>query len=234
MPTLVLLPGMDGTGDLFSDFVRALPEDFQAEVVRYPGDRFLSYTELMGIVRLAVPADGLFVLVAESFSTPLAVQYAATHPPNLIALVICAGFVTSPIRGWRRWVCSLLAPILFRLPLPGFVASRLLLGPDAPQPVVAAVLAAIASVKPSVLAARLGAVLTCDARAELAQVNVPLLYLQARHDRLVPDSCLGEMLQIKPNIEVASESGPHLLLQRKPQECAKITMKFVERFLAKA
>ena len=35
-PKLVLLPGMDGTGELFDSFVKALPQSFTTEIVRYP------------------------------------------------------------------------------------------------------------------------------------------------------------------------------------------------------
>jgi pimeloyl-[acyl-carrier protein] methyl ester esterase len=73
MLKLVLLPGMDGTGMLFAGFVTALPESFETMTVRYPTDRPLSNLELEGIVRAACPVTEPFMLVAESFSTPLAI-----------------------------------------------------------------------------------------------------------------------------------------------------------------
>jgi pimeloyl-[acyl-carrier protein] methyl ester esterase len=92
---------MDGTGTLFREFVKALPEAFESEVVRYPSDRCLSYTQLAPFVRPAISISESFVIVAESFSTPLAIQCAATNPPNLKGPVICAGFATSPVPGWQ-------------------------------------------------------------------------------------------------------------------------------------
>jgi len=35
------------------------------------------------------------VILAESFSAPIAIRLAAEAPPNLKALVICAGFIES-------------------------------------------------------------------------------------------------------------------------------------------
>lgn len=67
---LVMLPGMDGTGELFADFVEALPDRFEVEVVRYPTNVCLSYTELMTFVQSAAPGSEPFVLIAESFSPP--------------------------------------------------------------------------------------------------------------------------------------------------------------------
>jgi pimeloyl-ACP methyl ester carboxylesterase len=229
---LALLPGMDGTGDLFADFIHTLPKTFETRVVRYPRTRHLSYPQLLMLIQSATPPVEPFVLLAESASTPLAIQFAATNPPNLKALILCAGFATSPIRSWKRTLCSILAPALFRLPLPEFIVRRFLLGPNPSRPLLSGVRAAISSVSPSVLSARLRAILTCDARADLAQVTVPLLYLQAKHDRLVPESSLKEMRRIKLQMEVATIDGPHLLLQREPQQAAEIVKRFIRQVLS--
>ena len=98
----MLLPGLDGTGELFLDFLAALPELWTATIVTYPTDRFLRYSDLRPYVGAAVPQLEPFVLVAESFSTPLAVWYAATAPPNLTAVVICTGFVGNPVMDGRE------------------------------------------------------------------------------------------------------------------------------------
>jgi pimeloyl-[acyl-carrier protein] methyl ester esterase len=87
---LVLLPGTDGTGELFRPLIERLPREIECVPVRYPGDRWMSYLDLAGFVACQCPASGPFVLVAESFSTPLAIQIAATRPENLVGLVLCA------------------------------------------------------------------------------------------------------------------------------------------------
>jgi len=225
---LVLLPGMDGTGEQFTNFINALPRGFEVQVVRYPTQAFLSYQELIPILRDACPVSDPFVLVAESFSTPLAIQFAATRPPNLKGLVLCAGFATSPVRGWQRIVASFLAPVLFRLPLPEFALSRWLAGPDAPSTLLASMKATISSVRAKVLSARLRAILACDVRRELSQVGVPILHIQATQDRLVPEKCLNEIRRIKPQIQVATIHGPHLILQREPQKSAAIVSQFLD------
>jgi len=38
--TLVLLPGLDGTGNLFTNFISALPPTLSTRIVPYPTDRF--------------------------------------------------------------------------------------------------------------------------------------------------------------------------------------------------
>ena len=62
---------MDGTGELFGHFVRALPPDLPATVVAYPPRQALGYAALRPIVEAAIPAEGPYAVVAESFSGPL-------------------------------------------------------------------------------------------------------------------------------------------------------------------
>jgi hypothetical protein len=70
-------------------------------------------------------------------------------------------------------------------------------------------------------------VLACEVRADLNQVAVPILYLQAKSDRLVGASCLEDVRRIKPQVMVASLEGPHLLLQCEPQRTAEAVVQFV-------
>lgn len=219
---------MDGTGELFSEFVAALAGQFETKTVRYPTERCLSFSELEGFVRAACSTTGPFVLLAESFSTPLAIQYAASNPVNLAGLVLCAGFATSPVRGWRQLLGRLLAPLLFSIPLPNLPAKLWLVGSEASPSLLATVRAAVSSVQPKVLAARLRAVLACEVRAGLGQVAVPILYIQASQDRLVSASCLEELRRIKPQMAVVVLEGPHLLLQREPRRAAEVVASFAQ------
>jgi len=89
MLALVLLPGMDGTGQLFEPFVAALGEEFSVQVVRYPATEPLGYAELASLVRAALPTDRPFVLLGESFSGPIAISVAASAPPQLKEVWCC-------------------------------------------------------------------------------------------------------------------------------------------------
>jgi pimeloyl-[acyl-carrier protein] methyl ester esterase len=222
---IVLMPGMDGSGELLREFVAALPEECAVETVRYPADRWVPYRELAKSLVAGLPEEG-FVLVAESYSTPLAVRMAATQPEGLQGMVLCAGFCTSPLRGWRRWVVMRMAPVLAHLPLPGFLVRWLLVGEDAPAALVEAVAAAVSWVEPRVLAARVRETLRCDVLADLAQVRVPVLYVQPTQDRVVDPVCLEEIRRVKPGRTVAID-GPHLLLQREPELAAEVVAGFV-------
>ena len=226
---LVLLPGMHGSGELFSDFMSMMPEPKHIEALCYPTDAAWSFKQLLGVVQSFVPTSAPFFLLAESFSTPLAIEFAATNPPNLRGLILCAGFAASPVHGWRKSLARLIGPLAFRFPLPENAASYYLMGSGAPHSLRASVQAAIRSVKPAVLAARLLQILEVDARAELARITAPILYIQAEYDRLVPASCLDEIRRILPQAEVIKIASPHLILQREPEKTAKAIARFIER-----
>lgn len=226
---LVLLPGLDGTGLLFSDFLASLPRTLTSTVVEYPKDRFLSYGELVPRVTAAAPKSERFVLLAESFSTPLAIKFAATNPPNLAALVLCAGFVLTPLAGWS-WIAKLIVRAwLFRIRLPGITLKYFLLGADAPPDLVRRLGATLGLISPETLSGRVQEVLNCDVRTELAQTRVPILYIRALSDKLVSSSCHEEILRVRPEIDLATVEAPHMILQREPVKVAEIVVAFVAK-----
>ncbi len=120
MPTLLLLPGMDGTGDLFDAFIAALPSAIDVVIVRYPRCEPLGYAELQALARAALPEKGPFVILGESFSGPIAISLAASAPSQLKGLVLCCSFARNP-----RPRLSALRPLVEVLPI-GWAPLRLL------------------------------------------------------------------------------------------------------------
>jgi pimeloyl-[acyl-carrier protein] methyl ester esterase len=220
---------MDGTGNLFGDFIEALPSGIEAKILRYPGDHIQSYTQLLHFLESSLPASAPFVLVAESFSAPLAIQWASTGRANLKGLVICAGFAASPVRGWLRRLCLFLSPICFLIQPPDIVIRGFLVGRVASDSLVSAVRLAIRSVRATVLAHRLRLTLTSDSRSALSKVKAPILFIQPTQDNLVSSTCLNEMREIRPEAVVELIPGPHLLLQARPRESAEIVGKYARQ-----
>lgn len=220
---------MDGTGTLFGPFIEALPQGFDALPVSFPADRPLSYPELAEFVRMRLPVPEPFVLLAESFSTPLAIQIAAATPQGLKALILVAGFMTNPSYPWLPGFGALLVSGRMRLRLPDLVIRRVLLGPAAPHALLSDVKKAVLSMSPEVFSSRLRSISSCDSRKALSQVTVPILCVQATKDRVIPPWCLNEMLAIKPEITVAGIDGPHLLLQCEPRQSAGIVTNFIQQ-----
>lgn len=218
---------MDGTGRLFKPLVQVLPTHLSPVVISYPNDKAQSYPELVRLVQQRVPAREDYVLLAESFSGPVAIEIAASHPPNLKALVLSATFVSNSTL-LPQVMSFLLCGPFFMIEPPQFVVSRYLLGEKPPIDLVETFRSATRSVRPDVLAFRMRSVINADVRKAFAACRLPVLYLRARQDRLVKPRSLVEMQKIKPEMTVAEIDGPHLLLQREPAKCVEAIVRYLD------
>jgi len=221
----VLLPGLDGTGKRLADFVAQLGVDFDVRIIGYPLQRPLAYDALEQIVRAALPTERAFVLLAESFSGPIAVRIAADSPMGLRAVILCASFIKGPYP-LLRWAAPLaaFAPVKS---MPRWLRGLVLWGPGDPARVPAQSQRASAAVAAPVLRARLSALLTVDARSAAARVRVPMLVISARSDRLFGPRAAREISESAPHAEFVALEGPHLLLQARPRECAHVIAQFI-------
>jgi pimeloyl-ACP methyl ester carboxylesterase len=223
--TLVLLPGLDGTGTLFGPLVEALAGKLRVTVLSYPVDRALGYDALEAIADAGLPAQGPLVLLGESFSGPLAVSIAARHPDRVVGLVLCCSFVRNP-----RPLLGLLRALLPLVPfgqVPLALMAAVLFGRFDTPSLRAGLARALAPVPGAVLRARLRSVIDVDATGRLDRVTCPVLYLQAGEDLLVPASVSRSLVRRHPSVEVLRLRGPHALLQAMPEACAKVIAVFV-------
>lgn len=227
---MLLLPGMDGTGLLFEPLLKALPDWLQPRVVAYPADEPLGYEGLLPSVRDACPPAAEFVVLAESFSGPLALMLAASEPPGLRGIILCASFIRCPLRTPFRWIAAAARPIHFRL-APTWPARWALFGGHETDFLHRLFATATVTVSPAAMAARARAVASVDVTEELRMCRVPLLYLAAQQDRVVAPSCLSTIRREKPDIQVVELPGPHLLLQTLPVEAAYEVGQFIKRIL---
>ncbi|MCB9602255.1 MAG: alpha/beta fold hydrolase [Sandaracinus sp.] len=219
----LLLPGMDGTGTLFGRFASCLDPRWVPHVVSYSRDEPSSYDELLD--RVPLPS-GRFVLIAESFSGPLAIRLAARHPERVGALVLVATFVTNPSR-LAAWGRPWLRDAAFRMRLPDVALRFGLLGFDASEEELVAVREAIETIAPHVLAKRLREIVAVDVREAFRGLLVPTLYVAGRRDRLVGRRARAEIGALRPEVSVVELDAPHLVLQRKPRESASAISRFL-------
>lgn len=225
---LVLLPGLDGTGRLFSAFLEIQPDRFTTEVTAYPPDE-TSYENLESHLRSNLPKSQPFWLVAESFSGPLAVRVGAEAPRGLLGIILVCAFVRSPRPLWLR---ALPWSLLCRLPSPALALRCTTVGFQVPHEFVREVQAVRRSAGPSVVAGRLASVSAVDESESLTRCTVPVLCLQARQDRLVLRKSAEHIRSLKPDTEVAILDGPHLLLQAAPARAWAAIGAFINRHRA--
>jgi pimeloyl-ACP methyl ester carboxylesterase len=221
------LPGLDGTGGLFEPILHALPAMLAPAVVSYPTKERLGYRALQRRVEAALPTDRPFAIVAESFSTPLAIRIAAQRPPGLVAIVLAGAFLANPIGPWSGPARLLARPWLFKLALPNLAIRRFLLEADASDSAVTQVAAAVGEVAPDVLASRLEATLTVDAVSAFESCDVPMLCIDAARERLLDPSVKAQMVRLRPDIPHVVIDAPHLILQARPNQSAGVIERFV-------
>ena len=207
----MLLPGLDGTGLLFDNFLRAAPPDVQLDVCALPHDP-VDYAGLATHLAPRLQLSSATVLLAESFSGPLAIMLAETNA--VAALVLCNSFVEPPR---SRALRVLARPWVFRRPPPVAFIRRFLVGREASDDLVARVRSVIASVPPAVLAGRLRTALSSSVAQRLARCAVPVLYLRGTADRVVPESSVDAVVRAAPDrMSVVRLDAPHLLIQVAP------------------
>jgi pimeloyl-ACP methyl ester carboxylesterase len=223
----ILLPGLDGTGELFGPLLSAVPPAYAPQVVSYPRDQVLGYDALFVLVcrRLAaLSIDAPAVLLGESFSAPLAVRYAAEFPERMRSLVLCASFVRSPV---PRWLLPLVRDFLFRRRSTRAELRLTHAGWDAPDELLGLLASAIDSVDPRVMAERVRQVMRVDCADALAKVKAPVLYLAASRDRIVRRASARRVRAVRPGVVVRTLDAPHMLLQRRPAEAWHEIERFV-------
>lgn len=225
MTTLVLLPGMDGTGTLFDPLVNVLSGNASLKVVAYPPVAPAGYGVLQDFAEAALPADESIILLGESFSGPIAISLAAKHPDRIKGVVLCCTFVRSPH--------PYLAPLNFLAAwapikqLSLAFACAALLGRYATPELRRALGAALAMVSGAAIRARLKAVLSVDVSADLARVTAPILYLRATGDRLIPKHASQLIKHLQPSTQIIEIEGPHCLLQAAPTAAAQAIHQFM-------
>ena len=224
---LVLLPGLDGTGELFGPLLAELPDWIHPIVVSYPRDREMGYEELLPFAATFLPADAPFVILGESFSGPLAVMLAAGSPAGLKGVILCATFVKKPFRTLPAWLGALCIGPVFRL-WPPLLKLRSLPMREELSGLLPLALAAIRSVRPEVVASRVRALLKVDVRAQLRATPFPVLYLQAARDTLIREHNAEEITMIRPDASIARIDTRHFLLQLEPKLAAAAIAAFLE------
>lgn len=225
LPQLVLLPGLDGTGRLFAPFEAALGADVARTVVAYSAPEVSSYDACREVARSVLPVGEPYVLVGESFSGPVAVTIAAAKPPGLCGLVLAGSFVRCP-RPALRFATALL-PFLPAHSGAGWLSDYLLLGRFADPARREMIREALAMVTPHGVRLRLREIARVDVRSSLAQVTVPVLYLRATEDRLVPQACADDVACLAQDVTIVVVAAPHLILQCAPDAAARAITSFL-------
>ncbi len=220
---LVLLPGMDGTGDLFSPLLQMLP-GFQWEVIALPNSGAQDYASIIVYVKQRLP-DEDFILIAESFSGPIGMALAKSGMENLKGVIFVATFLSTPSKCLVFLARCLPLKFLLKLPFSTLFIKALFLGSDASDELIHLFKTCLYSLSSALIKARLGAMYSLIYHPR--DIELPVGYIQAVSDKLVCSGKLNEFRNSFNNIMVKTIEGPHFILQSKPEQCAAVISEMV-------
>jgi pimeloyl-ACP methyl ester carboxylesterase len=219
---LILLPGMDGTGALFADFIKALPDTVEPEVIAYPENEALSYRQLEALVTGKLPHGDDYVLLGESFSGPIGLSIAAKSPVGLRGLILCCTFAKSP-----RPLLARLGGLLPVSAVPERLRNTMLLGESGKSAAALSLSQVLQHIPDSVLKHRIHEVSVSNVDTLLGMIEMPVLYLRATQDRLIPRKTADMMIGKIKTGAVIDIKGPHMLLQANPSDTSESVLSFL-------
>ncbi len=224
---LVLLPGMDGTGELFNDFLSHYDGD--SIIIPLPQSGEQSYQALALYILSKLP-DEPHIILAESFSGGLIPLLLKSKQPHIKGLIFVASFISAPKPVFIS--LALLLPIKFLAKLPGasLIYKSFFLGFSASNKVLNQFKAVLLKVPEAILKQRLRAIRSLSfSDNELSSFSC--CYIRAKQDLLVPESKMREINKIFSQCQNYSVDGAHFILQAKAEETALLVSDIVREFV---
>ncbi|MGI0117480.1 alpha/beta fold hydrolase [Zooshikella sp. RANM57] len=219
---LILLPGLDGTGLLFKDLIAELPTNCIIQTICYPASQVQTFKEHVQYVLENLPSNESFILLAESFSGPVAIEVLKARSHQIEKAFFVASFAKPPRPMLLSLISKLPLSMLLKWHIPDFLIRYFCLGKNAPTEIVKHFRRTVDAVDPKVLAQRIKIISVIDKTKELESIVVPCCYIQATHDRLVTFSSLRVFQYGLKSLTVNKIQGPHFILQAAPKEAARV------------
>jgi pimeloyl-[acyl-carrier protein] methyl ester esterase len=217
--TLVLIPGLDGTGEFFQPFLEVYGRD-HAHVIPLPQSGPQDYATLTEYVLQRLPTDRDYVLLAESFGGPIGANLALRSLPRLKGIIFVATFLSPPPR-WATML-GLVLPLEAVTPTRagGMILRYLFAEPQAPAQTVHWIQSVVASVPATTIKARIATL--WNLRWQGGRTDIPALYVCATQDRLIPARKFAEFSEHFTDIKVFKIEGPHLILSARAKDCVAV------------
>ncbi|VIO67016.1 alpha/beta fold hydrolase [Bradyrhizobium ivorense] len=213
---VVLLPGMDGTGELLKGLAERLATHRPVQLLSYPRDRSLGYAELTDYVAERAP-DAPFVILGESFSGPIAIELAATDQ-RVAGLVLVSSFARHPL---PAQLAAFVRALDVRW-LPKRLVTAALMGATATPELSARLHDVLATLPRKILQDRAREALGVDKCDRLRRISCPMLCLYGRDDRLTGKRQVTEIVAARPRCQVHWLDASHMLLATQPEAAVEV------------
>ena len=224
--TFVLLPGLDGTGLLAQPFLTQFPDRKNTELIVYPQNTHDNLEDLAILVEQKIAINPNCVFIAESFGGFVMLELLRRGNVSPRGIIFVAAFGESPK--------PKLLSIIKRLPIeyfpwayvPNWLLKLSAIGVDVTNQQVQLVRKTSRSVSPRILASRLRIIANNPMKTMKNRWSIPCLYLQATHDKVVPDTCANWFAERFTDFTLKRIEGGHFLLHTRVSQC----IEFIEEF----
>lgn len=226
----LLLPGLDGTGKLLDDFAQAAPSKMICEIVRYE-KHFTTLDDFVTVAALKLRTETKTVVIAESFSGPIATQLASRFPERIAAIVFAASFVEPPYGSLLRLIRAFPKLALNNLISDNLTSDNLTFGNlifrrwlvkhcclngVQDKSLIDKALTVVESLDADVIRRRVALLSRVESVSSSA---IPVLDFQATHDRALSRTATTSVAQTFPNATTVKFDAPHFLLLAQPVQC---------------
>ena len=222
---LVLLPGLDGSDALFEPLRHALPSSVRTHVVTLPDSGPNDYASIARHIRDRLAGLRNPVILAWSFSGPVGIRLAADPTIAPRALILASSFARNPHPYLRAF--GVLAQPWLLAPFTYASRAKALLGGNSSPSLQSLLRRAHRGLTGRLLSQRVRAVLGVDDLETLSRLRLPVLYLRASRDLVVPASSGRLVAKACPQARVVELQGPHLSLATAPAASAGAILEFL-------
>jgi pimeloyl-ACP methyl ester carboxylesterase len=226
-PTLVLLPGLDGTESFLRPLIEALSPSCKTTTVCYPESGASDYSEALQFVRSATAGLKEFFVLGLSFSGPLAVKLASEEPTRVKGLILAGTFLRAPRRNLAALGFLCRGPVVSMLRLVNRIPEWILKRSD--DRLRQAKAETWARVSSRCMASRIRAILHVDVRESFRECRQPVLSISFSGDRVVPRSNADEIRREAPSATTVSIPGGHFSGCMNGRTLASEIVRFIER-----
>ena len=218
---VVLLPGLHGSTALYDAFVALAPPWARCLPVPLPTLGEQTFDGIAATLEAELRRLEGFVLLAESFSGPIAVRLLARLGERIALLALCNPLVEMSL----TLPAGLAASAASWVGMPAAAAAAILA--DGDRALGKAALDGIRALPKGVLEARLASAFAAQSEEMAPLLAPPLLAILGTRDRLVSPDWTRALLADMPFATVVELDAPHLVVQTKPAEVwAAITGEF--------
>lgn len=224
---IVLLPGLDGTGRLFAPLLACTDDPASFLVVHYQ-DVPADLNQLAEQAEAVIPQGEAVILIAESFSSLVALRLLERGKLQIAGILFFAGFARAPcplLLNLARFVPASLIKIFSTNPL---LVRLFFLTNKMPLSVFDLYLDVVRSIPPEVLKDRIRLLYEAKNLPSI-KADIPFGQLRVRGDLLVSKRSTTDLRTLNPALFIWEVEGTHFFLQTNPEKSLQIIREFCQR-----